>query len=171
MNLELMRRERTVGLFLEAMRRRYPLQDQDVLNAVCRDRVDFLPSRFNFLTYLLDRDLDDVLEVVDFKNEVLEAIRDPVVIHYAGGSKPWDDGSLIWSEDWIDAYSRSVFCDRDRLVGLLEDLRRRPNHSPWRRKRGPGWWRAKTSACGLPEAPPPYSISCGVPDAPASSAS
>lgn len=58
--------------------------DQDILNYVLRERKILLPIEYNFQTAYL----------YDYWNEkeVLEARKDPVILHYTTG-KPWNEGS------------------------------------------------------------------------------
>lgn len=59
-------------------------QDQDVLNYIFRDKKLLLPLKYNFQQALLQRDIFQ-----RYENEILAAIKDPVIIHYSGVVKPW----------------------------------------------------------------------------------
>ena len=64
--------------------------DQDVLNRVFKNNFEVLPKTFNTFG-------DDY-----FTLGVLENLSNPLVVHFAGGNKPWSDSrkSSPWTEEW-----------------------------------------------------------------------
>ena len=67
--------------------------DQDILNYVLRERKKLLPLKYNFQTaffYTIDYCGYDYWK---YEKEVLEARKDPVILHYSLG-KPWKEGSI-----------------------------------------------------------------------------
>jgi lipopolysaccharide biosynthesis glycosyltransferase len=91
MNLELMRKNNiTEQLLMELMRIKNPrYSDQCVLNAVCKGYVKRLPLKWNYTWHLvLCNDIGRITEV--WRNEYIEAGKDPYIIHFSGtGTKPW----------------------------------------------------------------------------------
>lgn len=82
-----------------------PTVDQDVLNYVFKDNAKILPLQFNLQASALSQ-LNDILETVQINPEavaLLEAAKNPVVIHYTTDTKPWiypngELGYCFWKE-------------------------------------------------------------------------
>lgn len=73
--------------FIEKHSEAILLHDQDVLNAVFKEKKLHLPAKYNLHHGFLEK-----VPVYDFKKykvEVLEARRDPVIVHFTA-EKPWD---------------------------------------------------------------------------------
>lgn len=58
--------------------------DQDVLNYTFRDKKLLLPIIYN-----LQRDFFLKKQYYKHKENIFEACKDPVIVHYSGGQKPW----------------------------------------------------------------------------------
>jgi lipopolysaccharide biosynthesis glycosyltransferase len=69
-----------------AKSRSFPCNDQDILNLLCRGRVQTLPVHYNLCQSTCAK-------------EVLPLIFDPYIIHYAGVKDPWVD-KLPLSHHW-----------------------------------------------------------------------
>ncbi|MEE0845039.1 MAG: DUF4422 domain-containing protein [Eggerthellaceae bacterium] len=92
--------------------------DQDILNAECEGRVQFLDYRWNVMTDCADR----IARVFSFApaeaySAYLASRADQLITHYAGFEKPWklagcDESTLFWS------YARKIPF-YERLVALL----------------------------------------------------
>ena len=66
--------------------------DQDTLNIVLKDEKVYLPIRYNYQTgYYLSWIYPDYPD--EFKRQVLDNARRPVVIHFSGPLKPWTTSS------------------------------------------------------------------------------
>lgn len=66
--------------------------DQDTLNIVLKDEIVYLPIRYNFQTgYYLSWIYPDY--PAEFKQQVQNEARRPIVIHYSGPLKPWTTSS------------------------------------------------------------------------------
>lgn len=61
----------------------YP--DQDGLNAVIDNNWIAIPPKFNQMSFFYENDRPKIYNQVDF----LEALKDPVIIHFTGSYKPW----------------------------------------------------------------------------------
>lgn len=71
----------------------YP--DNDALNLVLYNRCKWLPDSWNFQWQYLWRP-EEIYE--DFRERYQTASRNPDIIHYAGGKKPWTDPDLPMAE-------------------------------------------------------------------------
>jgi lipopolysaccharide biosynthesis glycosyltransferase len=88
-NIVQFRRTFTVKeLFDFSLSQKWRCHDQDVLNVLCRGRVLLLPLTYNF-----NKDDHAAIYLPDnLKNEYLETIKNPKIIHFMGPSKkPWNN--------------------------------------------------------------------------------
>ena len=89
-NLEYWREHDVVSTFLNYLQEhadKIIYHDQDVLNAIFSDNKVVLPIKYNLTCGFLWKtpQYDDS----KYKEELVEALRDPVIVHFAG-CKPWD---------------------------------------------------------------------------------
>lgn len=85
-------------------------QDQDIINIVCKDRIGWLPLKFNSPPGLSKVDKNKLIKAkITTQEEFAEAVDNPVIIHYAG-PKPWKTFTYHWY-DWWSVYSNSPFYD------------------------------------------------------------
>jgi len=63
--------------------------DQDVFNVVFQDKIFWYPSKFN--TQIGALVLLDKVSNEDYRKDYLSALNNPIVLHYTGERKPWDD--------------------------------------------------------------------------------
>jgi lipopolysaccharide biosynthesis glycosyltransferase len=88
-NLDYWRRHNVYERCMECISRipeKLILHDQDTLNVVLKDEVKHIPMKYNMQTaflYTKTRLEDSVRE------ELLETLDTPVIIHYTGSRKPW----------------------------------------------------------------------------------
>ena len=108
MNLQLMRKEDVVKKFLEHENKKYPFQDQDIINIVCKDRIKILPIAFNYTTYLQDS-VYLLYNKTTKLDDSIEMAREEGTIHY-NGVKPWK-GSCPNMDIWWEYYRKSIFFD------------------------------------------------------------
>lgn len=89
-NLAYWRRHEAIKIFGEFLRDRWEtirFHDQDVLNYVFREQKVMLPIKFNLQDgYLWETPEYDCSR---YEEEVIEARKDPVIVHFAGEIKPW----------------------------------------------------------------------------------
>lgn len=107
-NTKLLREDNLKDEFLSYRDRTFLYQDQDIINLVCKDRIGWLPLKFNCSPTLESVDESKLINAgittdLDFK----EALLHPVIIHYAG-QKPWKTFTYHWYDWWI-VYSRTPF--------------------------------------------------------------
>jgi lipopolysaccharide biosynthesis glycosyltransferase len=67
-----------------AISREWTFHDQDVLNALCEDRVTFLPLSWGVIAHI-----DGSFLPVHLQKEYTEAKQEPKIIHFASVPKPW----------------------------------------------------------------------------------
>ncbi len=107
MNLKLMREENVVEEFNRHAKIKYDQNDQDVLNVVCKDRVQLLPSMYNFQlnhfsNYMWGRSKTDIAFGDLFKHATL---------HYTWKHKPWNSLECVAYDTWWHYYKMSPFYD------------------------------------------------------------
>jgi lipopolysaccharide biosynthesis glycosyltransferase len=91
MNLQKMREDDIVSKCIRFANKidQYPFMsnpDQDTLNAVLHSAVKYIPPKYN-MNYNVE---PDVLRTLWSPEEVREAKKSPVIIHYIGPTKPWN---------------------------------------------------------------------------------
>ena len=86
---------------LEALGNRngFEYNDQDVINAVCYGKVKTIPYRFNINSSCL-YDEDDAVYRKYGRDQMAEARRKPVVIHYNAWRKPWSYRYMLLGGAW-----------------------------------------------------------------------
>ncbi len=101
-NLKKIRSDKCVPDFLKTIDKNYSLEDQDILNVVCKGKVHFLPLRYNVFSGFLRK--EEFYNCGMFGKEEMREIREGniCIMHYAGGvEKPWinqygKDAELWW---------------------------------------------------------------------------
>ena len=96
---------------------KYKYMDQDILNAVCKDRIKYLDMKWNVLTDCAHYRINHVIRFAPkaIYDEYREARKNPYIIHYAGYLKPWHNpGEDFANEFWMVArqtpyYERLLF--------------------------------------------------------------
>ena len=89
-------------LFAKAKEIEQPiLMDQDILNAVCKGHVHYLPVRWN-VEWQIGFEFEDLSKELSFSNRVIyeKARNDPAIIHYASPVKPWNYPPRPFSALW-----------------------------------------------------------------------
>ena len=74
-----------IGLLGDGDKLRY--YDQDVLNMLFHTSKFNLPIKYNLMTVFLYK--NPKWNNTKFEHEINESLQEPVIIHYAGGDKPW----------------------------------------------------------------------------------
>lgn len=107
MNLELMRKESLKEKFYQILKRNDKVNDQDVINTVCRKKIEFLPQEFNFqLSHFVNFywGKTEVNDLPTFKELFSKG-----TLHYTGPNKPWNSLNCLCADTWWYYYKRSVF--------------------------------------------------------------
>lgn len=119
LNLQKIRNDNLTEAFFKLIKNNYTSEDQDVLNVACYGNIKCLPYRFNVQTKYMGEDSDEnyKLSMVIPNDEIEDAQINPVIIHYANPTKPWQDYNLWKADKWLDVAHLSPY----RLA--LDDLR------------------------------------------------
>lgn len=107
MNLKQMRLENIVEKFRTHSKIRYEQNDQDILNVVCKNRVQLLPSLYNFqlnhfTNYMWGRKNSDISFCELFRSATL---------HYTWKHKPWNSLECVAADTWWYYYKMSPVYD------------------------------------------------------------
>lgn len=102
MNLAQMRTDNLKEKLFAEAKNKYKLMDQDMLNICCRGKVIYLPLKYNFFAAYYQN--GNFLKESRYSEvEIMEAEKNPIIIHYASAFKPWvniayDKEGLWWKE-------------------------------------------------------------------------
>ena len=137
MNLKQMREEGIPEAFEKHAKIKYEQNDQDVLNIVCRGRVQLLPSLYNFQlnhfsNYMWGRKKTDISFEELFKKATL---------HYTWKNKPWNSLECVAYDTWWHYYKMSPFYDDmvyfqrqyEQIEAYRNDYRRKSNFQLFKR--------------------------------------
>lgn len=92
MNLAAFRDTFTTEQILElSAKEKWELLDQDILNVLCENRVQYVDMRWNVMTDYAGLRVSEIIPQAPqwLCNMYMEARRNPYIIHYAGADKPW----------------------------------------------------------------------------------
>lgn len=86
---------------LEASAKRddFPYNDQDALNSVLYEGIKLLPQKYNVRARNMHRTDREYCHLYG-KENVTEARKSPVVIHYMTETKPWSYKTTLMAEEW-----------------------------------------------------------------------
>ncbi|MDD6812391.1 MAG: glycosyltransferase family 8 protein [Lachnospiraceae bacterium] len=125
MNLKQIREQQLERQWDKWAKEKLYYQDQDILNLTCQNAIRYLPPKYNMLAYMGSQDYDRfVSEGIFSEEECKEALKQPVIIHYAG-DKPWKRYDTNLGKLWWD-YVNS----QPDLQGLFDEKKARSYHGP-----------------------------------------
>lgn len=103
---------------LQHRSRKYTYQDQDIINIVCKERIFFLPLKYNYTSVLYTLSLYNKKfqelkekEIYDTNNSI---------IHYTG-NKPWNS-FCPRGEYWWYYYKHSIFKDEQYYMNYHQSI-------------------------------------------------
>lgn len=101
LNLELMRKESTSSAMFNLLKDdSLEFPDQDALNIVCKNRVQFIPPYYNAIrTFFIDKYKNAFLEM--YSEIDLDQVISHGNIHYTGG-KPWNMHTIKFNRWWYE---------------------------------------------------------------------
>jgi lipopolysaccharide biosynthesis glycosyltransferase len=107
MNLKIMRSDFIKNEFAKHLKMKYNQNDQDIINIVCRNRIEKLPLCYNFqqshfINYYWGKTEEDNL--LSFNN-----LFSTGTLHYTGKDKPWNSLTCLCADTWWYYYKRSIF--------------------------------------------------------------
>lgn len=116
MNLAKMRKNNMENEFEKLLEKNYQSQDQDILNKACYGMIRNIPFKYNAMVkYHLSDDEsyknEKMLQIAYTLNEWDQGRKNPVIIHYADRTKPWNDFSVEYAEKWWNIASKLPFFD------------------------------------------------------------
>jgi lipopolysaccharide biosynthesis glycosyltransferase len=99
--------------------------EQDVINLCCYPKIKFLPLRNLVCSYCYDlyqeeKDFENDLNYS--KEELKEGLENPIQLHYATSTKPWNRLSCTKAEEWFKVLVKTPF-----LFEFLEKLDKQIN--------------------------------------------
>ena len=103
---KLLRQDHMVEQFVDAAKRKLRYQDQDILNIVCRGRIQILPFLYNMtdqLFYYLEKEPQQIAG--KYANADKEEARKKGTIHF-NGAKPWKRYCVNF-DIWWECYRKS----------------------------------------------------------------
>lgn len=96
--------------FKELAKNNYIYQDMDVLNIVCRDKIQYMPMAFCLTTYLSDYAVHNRETLLAYWDEQqIEKALTKGIVHY-NGQKPWK-GLCPNFDIWWEFYRKSPYFD------------------------------------------------------------
>lgn len=124
MNLDKWRKDDLIQKVCDcAIEHQFPLLDQDSLNFVFQGDIKLLPVKYNTQTlFIFGGELQWHVEYT-YIEEIRDAIKNPVIVHYLTANKPWNDvycpHQNIWDKYknlsiWSDVKSQKILTRFDR---------------------------------------------------------
>lgn len=99
-NLEKIRQDNLIPKFMKLAQKRLSSEDQDVLNIACLKKIFHFPLKYNLMTKYWNQWGKIADHNIFFQMDIDEAIKDPVIIHYADIKKPWNDKNIWYADQW-----------------------------------------------------------------------
>lgn len=126
LNLKKMREDNLSESFENLLKKNFPSQDQDILNAACYSQIKILPPKYNAMTKYdagnkKAYDTIECLSICYSREEWNEACDSPVIIHYADRWKPWQDLRGSFVEEWWK-YAMLLEKETDYFRWLVENI-------------------------------------------------
>lgn len=120
-NLDKIRKDNLQLKLLELALNNYSSMDQDVINVAFYNEIKHLDLKYNLMTKYQDEFLNrnDVTDIVYGNNKIIEAINNPVIIHYANDLKPWSENSQGWLIDYWYEYEKKSLLKCKKTKDLL----------------------------------------------------
>lgn len=107
LNLDQIRKDGIVHIFLKQMRRNYLMMDQDVINASCYGSIKLLPLEYNVFSEFSEN--QDKLKGTYFTSQEIESAKQKVkIVHYAGMYKPWNSIRSSGAQEWWEYAERML---------------------------------------------------------------
>ncbi len=100
-NLRQIREDNMVPKFLAEVQRGYSIEDQDVLNVTCLEKICYMPVKYNMFSGFLDK--AEFYNCGIFTDDELNEIKNRKmgIVHYAGGrDKPWKNLKSRYAWRW-----------------------------------------------------------------------
>ena len=112
------------NIYLSHAAKKYVYQDQDIINIVCKNRINPLPLQYNVGAHLYKLYLERRADLFTYyaENEVLQALNKGV-LHYVGMNKPWKAFCFRF-DIWWYYYRCSLFYNVDNYMSSFSRMLR-----------------------------------------------
>ena len=108
-NNRLLIKDKVQKKFEELLNNSYDCQDQDIINVAGFGKITLLPIKYNLMTKYQNTFSRFISEGKIDKSEFDEAIKCPLIIHYADKIKPWDDKTSWLAAHYWEYAEKSPF--------------------------------------------------------------
>lgn len=137
LNSKALREEQIFEKIEKHIAKKYISQDQDIINILCKDRIDLLPVTYNYTSTLYTWNASSNLFREKYKDYLCPDIdKKAAVVHFTG-SKPWDNfvhrDFLWWNEYLLSPFYNPQYYDkyiqqsRSKLITLRNYIRKLKN--------------------------------------------
>lgn len=100
MNLKYIRVSQIEDDWIARSKLHYKYQDQDIINITCKNKILYLPLKYNVAAYLIPKWYKKYYtQGIYSKEECIAAYKKPVILHYAG-EKPWEIRNSHRADTW-----------------------------------------------------------------------
>lgn len=108
-NNRLLIKDKVQKKFEELLNNSYDCQDQDIINVAGFGKITLLPIKYNLMTKYQNTFSRFISEGKIDKSEFGEAIKYPLIIHYADKIKPWNDKTSWLAAHYWEYAEKSPF--------------------------------------------------------------
>lgn len=126
MNLDEMRKHDLTDKFIDYLKYDMESQDQDIINSCCYGKITFLPFQYNVMTKYSGWSLENYKGCFS-DAELVDAWNNPLIIHYADRTKPWNVPECCMGELWCEVcrknnYAWAYFTQKHSLRFFLRTI-------------------------------------------------
>ncbi len=120
LNLEKMRDDNVFAKFKSEIHNtyKYLFFDQDILNVVLNGNIKILHPKYNCFPYYYSKRKKHREKVLTrySRSQIEDAIKHPVVIHYASAEKPWNSKCLRNRKKWLEIVNTFDKSFREEII-------------------------------------------------------
>lgn len=120
-NAKKMREDRLDFQFNKLCKLQFEYQDQDILNTVCKNKIQYISPAFNFNAFWFKDCINNPDFIKKRYNENnISMLQNIHIIHYCG-AKPWNNyNDYLWA-DWLIEYKKTPFYDLRKELSLYDN--------------------------------------------------
>lgn len=100
MNLEKIRQDRLLSLFLRQIEKINWYEDQDVINICCYPYIKILPLKYNLFHFYFGKNIKFLYRFPYEKRDFDFEYDNPFILHMGGAYKPWLNYAFTGSREW-----------------------------------------------------------------------
>lgn len=116
LNIKKLRQDFMCEKFEKLIGNDYLDQDQDILNVACFNRIKILDLKYNVMTKY-EKLWDKCIKYGAYtKEEIDNALKNPVIIHFADRKKPWNNKKILYSDIWWDYAKKTKYFDEIQKI-------------------------------------------------------